>query len=95
MTGVHRLVVQILYGSGLRQTECLELRGKDLDFGQQQIIVRSGKGGKDRVTPMPQSLIEPLQEHLRIVQRTHDSRRFEPDSGASVEDKTMRQHFRR
>jgi site-specific recombinase XerD len=95
MTGVHRLVVQILYGSGLRPTECLELRVKDLDFGQQQIMVRSGKGGKDRVNPMPQSLIEPLQEHLRIVQRTHDSRRFEPDSGASVEDKTMRQHFRR
>jgi integron integrase len=71
MTGVHRLIVQILYGSGLRQTECLELRIKDLDFGQQQIIVRSGKGGKDRVTPMPQSLIAPLQEHLQIVQRLH------------------------
>lgn len=71
LSGVHRLIVQILYGSGLRQTECLELRVKDLDFAQQQIIVRSGKGNKDRVTPMPQKLIEPLQEHLRIVRRTH------------------------
>jgi len=51
MSGVHRLIVQILYGSGLRQAECLELRIKDLDFQQSQIIVRSGKGGKDRLTP--------------------------------------------
>jgi integron integrase len=79
MTGVHRLVVQILYGSGLRQTECLELRVKDLDFGQQQIMVRSGKGGKDRVTPMPQSLIAPLQAHLAIVQRTHTEDRSRGD----------------
>lgn len=71
MSGVHRLIVQILYGSGLRQAECLELRIKDLDFQQSQIIVRSGKGGKDRLTPMPKKLIEPLQDHLRIVQRTH------------------------
>ncbi|MCY7406850.1 MAG: integron integrase [Alkalinema sp. CAN_BIN05] len=71
MSGVHRLIVQILYGSGLRQAECLELRIKDLDFQQSQIIVRSGKGGKDRLTPMPKKLIEPLQDHLRIVKRTH------------------------
>ena len=70
LSGVHQLIVQILYGSGLRQAECLELRIKDLDFQQSQIIVRSGKGGKDRLTPMPK-LIEPLQDHLRIVQRTH------------------------
>ena len=71
LSGVHQLIVQILYGSGLRQAECLELRIKDLDFQQSQIIVRSGKGGKDRLTPMPKKLIEPLQDHLRIVQRTH------------------------
>ena len=71
MSGIHRLIVQILYGSGLRQAECLELRIKDLDFQQSQIIVRSGKGGKDRLTPMPKKLIEPLQDHLRIVKRTH------------------------
>ena len=65
-------IVQILYGSGLWQAECLELRIKDLDFQQSKIIVRSGKGGKDRLTPMPKKLIEPLQDHLRIVQRTHE-----------------------
>ena len=71
MSGIHRLLIQILYGSGLRQTECLQLRIKDLDFQQSQIMVRSGKGAKDRITPMPTKVIEPLQEHLQTVQRIH------------------------
>jgi integron integrase len=71
MSGVHQLIVQILYGSGLRQTECLKLRVKDLDFQQAQIIVRAGKGGKDRVTPLPHTLMAPLQEHLQTVRRIH------------------------
>ncbi len=71
MFGIHRLLIQILYGSGLRQTECLQLRVKDLDFQQSQIMVRSGKGGKDRITPMPKKVIEPLQEHLKTVRRIH------------------------
>ena len=71
MSGIHRLLIQILSGSGLRQTECLQLRVKDLDFQQSKIIVRSGKGGKDRITPMPKKVIEPLQEHLQTVQRIH------------------------
>jgi integron integrase len=71
MSGIHRLLIQILYGSGLRQTECLQLRVKDLDFQQSQIMVRSGKGGKDRITPMPKKVIEPLQEHLQTVRRIH------------------------
>jgi integrase len=50
---------------GLRQTECLQLRVKDLDFQQSQII------GKDRITPMPRKVIEPLQEHLQTVRRIH------------------------
>ena len=48
LTGVHRLIVQLLYGSGLRLMECLRMRVKDLDFGQRQILVRDAKGGKDR-----------------------------------------------
>ena len=71
MSGIHRLLIQILYGSGLRQTECLQLRIKDLDFQQSQIMVRSGKGGKDRTTLMPRKVIEPLQENLQTVQRIH------------------------
>ena len=65
------MLFRSLYGSGLRQAKCLELRIKDLDFQQLQIIVRYEKGGKDRLTPMPKKLIEPLQDHLRIVKYTH------------------------
>ena len=80
MSGIHRLLIQILYGSGLRQTECLQLRIKDLDFQQSQIMVRSGKGGKDRITPMPKKVIEPLQEHLQTVRRIHQQD-LERDAG--------------
>jgi site-specific recombinase XerD len=48
MGGIHHLMVSLLYGSGLRLTECLSLRVKDLDFGYQQIHIRDGKGFKDR-----------------------------------------------
>ena len=51
-----RLAVQILYGAGLRQAECLALRVKDIDFGMNEIVVRMGKGGKDRRTLLPESL---------------------------------------
>jgi integron integrase len=61
------LIASLLYGSGLRLQEALNLRIKDVDFGQQQIVVRQGKGDKDRVTPLPQSVQEPLRRHLEKV----------------------------
>jgi integrase len=64
-------VIQLLYGSGLRLSEALNLRVKDLDFSQHQIIVRDAKGMKDRVTMLPSSLVEPLQEHLHRMKRLH------------------------
>jgi len=69
--GVHQLMAQILYGSGLRLMECLRLRVKDLDFDNRQIIVCDGKGGDDRLTMLPDSLIPPLRQHLLRVQDTH------------------------
>lgn len=60
-----RLMAALLYGAGLRLTECLRLRVKDLDFERGDILVRSGKGGKDRVTVLPQSLIPELKAHLK------------------------------
>lgn len=51
-----QLIIKLLYGSGLRITKAVRLRVKDIDFGYQQIIVRDGKGGKDRVTPLPSSI---------------------------------------
>lgn len=63
MNGTHQLMAQLLYGSGLRLMECMRLRVKDLDFGYQQIIVRDGKGYKDRATMLPGKLIPTLQAH--------------------------------
>jgi integron integrase len=60
----HRLAAQLLYGAGLRVGEVVTLRIKDLDFESREIIVRDGKGGKDRVTVMPASLVEPLSERI-------------------------------
>ncbi len=71
LSGVHLLMAQILYGSGLRLMECLRLRVKDLDVAQRQIIVRDGKGQKDRITVLPETIVKPLQQHLQQVKRTH------------------------
>lgn len=64
MHGIHRLIIQLLYGTGMRQTEALSLRIKDLDFSQHQIIIRNAKGMKDRVTMLPDRLTSDLQTHL-------------------------------
>ncbi len=63
----YKLLAQLTYGSGLRVSECLSLRVKDVEFFAKQIIVRSGKGGKDRRTLLPESLIVPLQQQIEVV----------------------------
>lgn len=65
------LMASLLYGSGLRLMECLRLRVKDIDFGYSQIMVREGKGSKDRATMLPESLKAPLQRHLVKVKELH------------------------
>ena len=60
----YRLLAHLLYGTGMRLLECLRLRVKDVDFMRREILVREGKGGKDRVTVLPQSLVLPLQAQL-------------------------------
>ena len=72
MQGKLRLMAKILYGSGLRLTECLRLRVKDLDFERRQIIVRSGKGDDDRVTMLPDSVIGELKIILQDVKALHE-----------------------
>lgn len=64
LEGTPRLMALLLYGSGLRLNECLQLRVKDVDLERRQITVRSGKGGKDRVTLLPVAAVAPLREHL-------------------------------
>ena len=67
LKSTHWLVGMLLYGSGLRLSESLELRVKDIDFGYNQIIVRDSKGEKDRTTMLPQKIVKPLKEHLDKV----------------------------
>jgi integron integrase len=72
MQGTNRLVALLLYGSGLRLTEALRLRVKDIDTAYGQILVRDGKGRKDRRTVFPKRAAEPLQRHLRKVKVLHE-----------------------
>jgi site-specific recombinase XerD len=72
LTGIHRLMASLLYGSGLRLVECMRLRVKDIDFGLHQITIRDGKGEKDRITMLPKSLEQPLRQHLKKVHLTHE-----------------------
>lgn len=72
LEGRERLMANLLYGAGLRLMECHRLRVKDIDFDYKQIIVRDGKGHKDRITMLPESLIEPLREHLKLVRQIHE-----------------------
>jgi len=65
------LIAFLLYGSGLRILEACKLRILDLDFTMHQLLVRSGKGAKDRITMIPTSLIEPLRSHLELVRLQH------------------------
>ncbi len=71
LEGTKWLMASLLYGSGLRLMECLRLRVKDVDFGYRQILVRDGKGAKDRVTMLPTVVIEPLKAHLARVLALH------------------------
>jgi integron integrase len=71
LSGTPWIMATLLYGAGLRLMECLRLRVKDLDFAYNQIVVRDGKGQKDRVTMLPQHVKAALQQHLQDVQRLH------------------------
>lgn len=70
LAGVHQLIGRLLYGTGMRLLEGLRLRVKDVDFSRGQVVVRGGKGDKDRVTILPDSLREPLTCHLDDVRKT-------------------------
>ena len=71
LRGVHLLMAGLLYGAGLRLMECLRLRVKDVDFAYRQVLVRDGKGEKDRVTMLPERLVQPLHSQLGEAKRLH------------------------
>jgi integron integrase len=72
LKGIHGLLGRLLYGTGMRLMEGMRLRVRDVEFERQEIIVRDGKGFKDRVTMLPVSLIEPLKAHLATVKILHE-----------------------
>lgn len=72
LSGEKWLMASLMYGAGLRLMECLRLRVQDLDFARNEILVRNGKGSKDRITMVPESLQVPLHEHLKHVKAIHE-----------------------
>jgi integron integrase len=71
MEGRPWLLASLLYGTGMRLMECMRLRVKDVDFARNEITVRDGKGGKDRRTVLPNSLVEPLQREIERARVLH------------------------
>ncbi len=72
LAGDKWLMASLMYGAGLRLMECLRLRVQDIDFASNEIMVRDGKGAKDRITMLPETLKQPLSDHLKNVKRVHD-----------------------
>ncbi len=72
MSGTNQLIASLLYGSGMRLMECLRLRVKDVDLGYNQIVIRDGKGEKDRITLLPVTLKQSLERHLQRVKLLHE-----------------------
>ena len=92
LSGVYWLIGNLLYGSGLRLMECLQLRVRDLDFDYHQIMVRNGKGGRDRVTVMPKSVIGSLQTQLSVVRERHDLAMRDGYGGVQLPDGVARKY---
>ena len=71
----HQLIGRLIYGTGMRLMEAIRLRVKDVDFGYHQVVVRDGKGRRDRVVPLPDALVGPLHAHLELVRQQFDTDR--------------------
>jgi integron integrase len=92
LDGSHGLMARLLYGTGMRLMECVRLRVKDVNFERNEIIVRDGKGGKDRVTMLPASLAGPLREHLKRVRMLFEQDRAEDAPGVYLPDALERKY---
>jgi integron integrase len=73
MQGTMGLMAGLLYGTGMRLLECLRLRVQDVELMQRELLIREGKGNKDRVTVLPENLVLPLRQHLARVKALHDA----------------------
>jgi len=92
MSGHYKLMAQILYGSGLRLMECVRLRLKDIDFEYRTITVRDGKGEKDRITPLPQSITPDLKRQIERVRLLHEEDLLAGDGEVYLPDALARKY---
>lgn len=86
LQGIYKLIALLLYGTGMRLMECLTLRIMDVDFGRQEITIREGKGGKDRRTVLPLSLVAPLKQQIEEARVFHDVGRANNRPGVMLSD---------
>ena len=84
LRGTEWLIASLLYGSGMRVTECLQLRVKDLELSRREVLIRDAKGQKDRVTVLPDALVPHLQDHLARVRVLYDADREAKLPGVSL-----------
>ena len=89
---LHALVLRLLYGTGMRLMECIRLRVKDLDFERSEIMIREGKGRKDRVTVLPSAVMDDLMKQLSISRRWYNQDRVNQVSGVYLPDALERKY---
>lgn len=92
MSGTYALIARLLYGTGMRLMECMTLRVKDVDFERREITVRDGKGGKDRVTMLPLTLVGPLREQVAAARALFDADRAAQRMGVMLPDALERKY---
>jgi integron integrase len=90
--GIAGLMIRLLYGTGMRLMECLRLRVKDVEFDRGLVVIRRGKGDKDRFTMLPQKLVEPLKLHLERVRLLHEEDRKADVPGVELPDALERKY---
>jgi integron integrase len=86
MQGVHALMARLIYGTGMRLMECLRLRVKDVELVRREVIVRQGKGAKDRITMLPATLLDDITAHLGNVRALYKSDRAAGIAGVELPD---------
>ena len=94
LRGVTWLQASLLYGAGLRLMECSRLRVKDVDFSRREILIRDGKGSKDRITLLPETVREPLISHIDRVRKQHQ-RDLERGFGSVLMPKALQRKYPR
>lgn len=92
LVGTHALMAHLLYGTGMRLMECVRLRIKDVDFDRGEILIRDGKGAKDRITVLPQSLIPALGKHLQRVRQLWETDRSAGREGVYLPEALTRKY---